>query len=1195
MKVGEMRERINRLAKGIVDAEVPVAVVEPEQISGTILAGELVNYELYIKDQAGRYIKGLVYSSNIRVRLKNRAFGGIRNRIPYEVDTTYLTQGDVIEGAFYLVTDGGERKVPYSFGVELGSSGKLLDALKTPQDYGEVARMDLELALRIYDFQDFSEAPFMQDLHVRTLYDGLRTGTNRQNLLEEFLVGIGAKEPVALVCDQKPWVFQEVRELLKEQLEIGRSGWGYIQFSVSAEGEFLELPRTSFTSQDFQDQVCRVPCQVNPAYLHGGRNLGGIRIETIREHFFIPVEAWGGEEQGTRQGRQKRQDFGRYLSLRLDYELGDCQDRLLESQMRQEAESLQREYGETAWNLLIQAELAMWEGREETAVSCLDGARKEVLDQRQEQVELFCFYQYLTMVVRKKEGMRDALVRQVKKYVLEEQKHPHLYLLWLKLEPAKKANPAEMLGQMRALFKHGSRSPFLYGAAFQLYRQNPGLMASMGAFELQVMVFAARKGILEGELARRSAQLSGVTRSYHRLYERLLVFLYRQFQDKDFLSQACGMMIRGDCRQERYFPWYRKALEEGISLTRLYEYFLYSLPADYDALLPQEVLMYFSYEKSMDEASRLVLYANIVQYMDPEKNLYRQYEREIQQFTMEQLLKSRVDERLVILYRHMVYKEMIDRNVAYVLPAVLKSFRLEVDNPRIRSVIVCYGELETEDVYPVRDGVVYLPLFLESAVVLFQDGAGNRYANVPGRMQAAMDQVDAAELEKRCYEICPDHPMLRLEECEAILKAGVSGPADENTLKRIHVGMKLHPLYRRRILAQMIAYHQRRVEQGEAASQDVEYLLNLNLEQLDRQERAGVCETLIDQGYMGEAYRILCRYGWERVRSGRLVKLCSHLAGNRRSGEDEVLLQTGCRLFSQGKYDQVLLEYLCRYFNGSAKQMFRILGQGVRDRADVRDMPERLLAQMVFTGNTDHMDQVFDWYTSGKRINDSLVKAYFTMKSSDYFLREKPTDGRVFAYLEGAVQTTADKTRVPTIYLLALARYYATLEVMNEEQRALCQTIMDILMEEGRIFAWMKDLGGQISMPDSVMDQVIVEYHSSRDARPELLIRILPEEEEYHPDQLRRVYPGIFVRQKVLFEGELLEYQIYELQDGERVLVKEGGLSCNPDHKGPGGSRYAALNEMGLCLSLQEEAKLKKKMIKYLTDTAVLEELFTLM
>ena len=52
-----MKERINRLAKGIVDAEVLETVMQPEQISATILAGELVDYELYIADTAGRYIK----------------------------------------------------------------------------------------------------------------------------------------------------------------------------------------------------------------------------------------------------------------------------------------------------------------------------------------------------------------------------------------------------------------------------------------------------------------------------------------------------------------------------------------------------------------------------------------------------------------------------------------------------------------------------------------------------------------------------------------------------------------------------------------------------------------------------------------------------------------------------------------------------------------------------------------------------------------------------------------------------------------------------------------------------------------------------------------------------------------------------------------------------------------------------------
>ncbi|MCI8577242.1 MAG: hypothetical protein HFG64_06960 [Lachnospiraceae bacterium] len=1187
-----MKERINRLAKGIVDAEVLETVMQPEQISATILAGELVDYELYIADTAGRYIKGLVYSSNIRVRLKNHAFGGIRNRISYEVDTTYLTQGDVIEGAFYLVTSGGERKVPYSFGVELGASGKLLDALKTPADYAQVARMDLEMALRIYDYQDFVEAPFMQDIHVRAMYDGLRTGPNRQNQLEEFLVGIEAKEPVELACEDESLLFENVQEIQAEKLKIRRSGWGYIQFTVSVEGDFLELPRNTFTSQDFQEQVCGISYQINPAYLHRGKNLGGIRIDTVRQHFFIPMEVWGAGDNGR---KKRRVDYSRYLALRLLYELGDCQEKDLENQMRQEAEHLRREYGENAWNLLIQAELAMLDGQEELALSSLDGSRKDVLDQRQEQVELFCFYQYLTMRIRRKEGMRDALIRQVKKYVLEEQKHPYLYLLWLKLEPEKAANPAEMLGQMRLLFKNGCRSPFLYAMAFKLLRQNPGMMVSMEAFELQVMVFAARKGILDIELARRTAELAGVTRHYHQLYERLLIYLYQHFQDKEFLSPVCGMMIRGDCRQEKHFPWYQKALEEGISLTRLYEYFLYSLPEDYPCLLPQEVLMYFSYEKSMDDYSRSVLYANILRYMDPDKPLYKQYERDIEQFTMEQLLKSRVDERLVVLYQHMIYKEMIDSKVARVLPSILRSCRLTVEDSRIRSVIICYEELETEDVCPVRDNVVYVPLFLERSVLLFQDGSGNRYANIPCEKQAALDKVDVRELEEKCYEICPDHPMLRLEECELILREGIQGPADETALKRTNATMKLHPLYRRRILAQMIAYHQRRVEQDGAAAQDVEYLLNLNLEQLNQEERAGVCETLVDQGYMREAYRILIRYGWERIRSGRLLKLCGYLAGQRRSGEDEILLATGCRLFSEGRYDGVLLDYLCAHFNGSAKQMFKILNQAVRDRVDVHDMPERLLAQMVFTGSTDWMDQVFDWYTSGKKINDSLVKAYFTLKSSDYFLKEKPTDGRVFAYLEGAVQTSGDKSRIPTIYLLALGRYYASCQELDEEQTALCQTIMDILIGEGRVFAWMKDLGGRVRLPDSVLDQVIVEYHSSRDARPELQIRILPEEEEFHPDELRRVYPGIFIRQKVLFEGELLEYQIFELQEEERVLVKEGGLSCNPDHKGPEGSRYAALNEMGLCLSLREETKLKEKMIKYLTDTAAMEELFSLL
>ena len=198
-----MREKINRLARGIVDTDVLQVNVVPESVEEAIQAGELTKKELYVTDLQGRFIKGLVYSSNPRVRIHKEAFGGNRNHITYEIDGRNLSKDDVISGAFYLVTNGGERKVPFSFSVDIGVSGKVLDGLQTAGDLAELVHRDQELALRLFEYQDFAEAPFMQDLRVRALYDGLKGRPNRQNQLEEFLVVQGAKKPVSLSVDTR--------------------------------------------------------------------------------------------------------------------------------------------------------------------------------------------------------------------------------------------------------------------------------------------------------------------------------------------------------------------------------------------------------------------------------------------------------------------------------------------------------------------------------------------------------------------------------------------------------------------------------------------------------------------------------------------------------------------------------------------------------------------------------------------------------------------------------------------------------------------------------------------------------------------------------------------------------------------------------------------------------------------------------
>ena len=92
------------------------------------------------------------------------------------------------------------------------------------------------------------------------------------------------------------------------------------------------------------------------------------------------------------------------------------------------------------------------------------------------------------------------------------------------------------------------------------------------------------------------------------------------------------------------------------------------------------------------------------------------------------------------------------------------------------------------------------------------------------------------------------------------------------------------------------------------------------------------------------------------------------------------------RIFLSGKGDSVILDYLCRYFNGANSDMYRILVQAVREHTETYDMEERLLAQLLFTGSDKHLDTVFDLYAGRKKTSDAIVKAYFTIRCVDYFL-----------------------------------------------------------------------------------------------------------------------------------------------------------------------------------------------------------------
>ena len=437
--------------------------------------------------------------------------------------------------------------------------------------------------------------------------------------------------------------------------------------------------------------------------------------------------------------------------------------------------------------------------------------------------------------------------------------------------------------------------------------------------------------------------------------------------------------------------------------------------------------------------------------------------------------------------------------------------------------------------------------------------------------------------------------MLKMKACLEIMEKKDLEKEDVTGIETVLDTLPVKPAYQQKMLTRIISYY-RAALFGDDEAMDAEggaYLLKLDKRTLSRPERVDVCETLIVQNYMVQAYEMIKEFGEEQIRVKRLAALVSQLILDRMFEEDDLLLHLAGRVFSDGHGDSVILDYLCEHYNGSGESMFRILAEAVKTHVETYDLEERLLAQCLFSGCEKHMDTVFDLYASRKETSDVIVKAYFTVKCTEYFLRDTVPGDKVFAYLEGAIHGM-ELRKVPEIYLLALAKFYSTLAQITEEQKALLSRMMDILSARGMVFAWYKDLAKYVDMPGEVMDKEIIEYHGRPDGRPILKIRILPDEEEFHEEEMNMVYKGIYVRQKLLFDGEIMEYEIWENEDGRLVKKAEGEVTCSEPATGDKGNRFTALNAMNLYLGMKDDRKLKESMTEYVTDSQIAKKLVRL-
>lgn len=880
-----MKERINKLARGIVDLACPELRLSDTAYHGIVCAGETLKLDLVLTSENGILLKGLIYSDSPYVTIQKNTFLGLRTRISALVDARALKDGDHIEGGLCIVSNGGETRLPFSFEVRSYASAELIPGLRTPEDFVKLYQTDGDAALRIFGYDDFVRAPFMNDARFRALYDGLRKGPDRVHALAAFLYAIGHPE------------------------------------------------------------------QESAARAH--------RVES--------------------------------------------------------------------------------------------GCTKETLDRSDVPVE--------------------------------------------------------------------------------------------------------------------------------------------ELEDAELIEEAAGCCIRAGATTALAFRIYQRAIEMQSQITRLYEYYMFAMPKGYQGRLPREVYLYFAYEYDIPESMKLPLFYNVVMNFTADEDIYQRFEKKIQKFTIDQLLRSAFDQRLSVLYERMILVDMVDERIGSVLPAILRAYRVSTDDPRMRYVVVRYLELDREELYPLKEGSAYIPLFFENSVLLFQDAYGDRYTDVVYEKTRIMEKP---ELEKRCFQVVPEQPMLKLTRARRIARNGIRNMEELQLLEAVMREMPLAGPYRAYLLDVILCYHDQttRDSDPDVSEEDKQFLAETALQELDHSEQRMLLRTMIRLNMFEEAYRLLLSSGERGLDRPYLEKLVRSLIVEERHLRSAELMELGYYLFTLGTKDKTILRYLTENYNGLAQDMLAILLRAQKLKVDgQREMAERLLAQMLFSRTEQGLDDVFELYRSFPDAENVLLRAYITKRAADYFIDGRVIRESVFPDIYGIVRDETYKERVPVIYLLAMSKHMAGQKDLNGEEKLVLQETMDYLIRKKLIFAYTRTLYRFVRIPDSVMDRYYIEYHGHKDIRPSLYLRILPDQGDFEEEEITRIYQNIYVRPVTLFAGEQAEYQIYE-SPKDQTPAASGSIAWDGTVRLKGDT-YDILSEMSGLIGKDKDQELYQAMHRYVRNEAVIEALFT--
>ncbi len=1173
--VNTVRKRMKELAAGKIDYGKPLLRFSTDKVELEVLEGQTVTGEFRLEVLSDEKVRGIVYTTGMRMNCLTPQFDGAQATIRYEFKSEGLREGNIEKGYFYLICNSAEYSLSFVVTVIRPYATGSLGRVRTLKDFQKLASASWDEAAKMFASSVFRGIFREEDRRDKLLYENLAGTPYPSNSMNEFLIASGRKEPNDFSIGETKVFYPLPETDVQETIPVTATGYGELMIEVDADHPAIELPRDTITRMDFNGNTFDYPFLIRKDALHKGINLINLTFRTITKEEVVTLEIRGAVRSKEEEAERERLLEIKRCRIRLtdDY-ISYRLKRIVTGEWAKNTIDLCRHLEAldpgNPWYALIQAQAFLVNKQKQEARWILDAYRKETTDRTS---PVYGYFLYLCTLSERESSYVDKVTEQIEGIYY---RHPDdLTIFWtlLFLREDFCENDAKRLEAIRRVCENGAKSPFLYMEAYYQMWMDPHALERLSDFEIRVLLWAARRDAVSKDLALQIASLSESQREFNPLLYRLLCMTYDAYPRDDLVRTVCAYLIRTDHVESRYFYWFERGIELNLRITGLAEAYLLSMDLTENTDLPKMIQMYFQYSSSLPKDKQAELFARVTREKDANPALYEEYRRTLESFALSEMREGAISEDLAVIYDDLMKQGLLNKEIAVSMENLMFTYVAVCPNPEIVYLIIRQEELRQEERVPVRQGKAYFRLYTNHYNIVAEDMTGRRYSALTAELTIRR-LMNPSRYIGKCMELAGGRLPYALHHISGKEKFRESLSGERDHIRLLMSSGSITDEYKLRLCPMLVRLYDDYSDPEDLSA----YLRIIDGKKLPAESRVELTELLIEKKMYPDAYQIIQQFGVEQIDPARLVPLISSCIENCDDEEDEFLTALAMEAFRSQKYNDQMLNYLCQYYNGPTSDMEMVYRAAGEFEIDTFDIAERIISQALYTAHlTPGVGSIFRSYArnGGRQL---ILEAYFNFSAYCYFVKDADIEEDV---LERILYDYRDGRELSEIESLAALRFYAEKRSEDEEFLAPMDELLSTLLSKELYFQFYRKLPERLLEKYQLYDKTFLEFRTDPRKRVRLHFALSETPEEYVTEELQNMYGGIFVRQFVLFFGENVQYYITEEDEGTEKVVLSDEIKSSDVYGERKETRFAHLNEMILYSTLREEEQLLREIRSY--------------